>query len=112
MNALLFRLTQLVWFAFSLLELLLLFRFLLRLLGANPESGFVDFVYDLSAPFAGPFEGMVNVWEFAGGVIEWSTLIAILVYWIAAWIVVKLVLLARPVSKMEAERGLQEEEKV
>ncbi len=42
---------NLIYFVFGALELVLLFRFVLRLMGANPASGFVSFVYGLSRPF-------------------------------------------------------------
>ena len=60
---------------------LLALRFVLVLLGANAANGFVDFIYSLSYPLVAPFFGIFNYQEnFAGARIEWSTLLAIVVY--------------------------------
>src|SRR5665811_2517997 len=50
----------LVYFVFGILDILLAFRFVFKLLGANPSTGFVDFIYNLSAIFVAPFAGIFN----------------------------------------------------
>jgi hypothetical protein len=50
--------SNILYILFGLLEILLAFRFVLLLLGANRDSGFVSFVYALSAPFVAPFYGI------------------------------------------------------
>ncbi|HEY1064440.1 MAG TPA: hypothetical protein VGE30_04085 [Candidatus Saccharimonadales bacterium] len=40
------------------IELLVGFRFLFRLLGANPNNAIVEWVYDWSGPFVAPFAGI------------------------------------------------------
>jgi hypothetical protein len=52
--------TQIVWYALSLLELLLVFRFSLKLLAANQSAGFTDFIYGITNIFVAPFN---NVFE-------------------------------------------------
>ena len=47
--------TQVVWYIVGVLEILLAFRFFLKLLGANPSAGFTDFIYDVTYVFASPF---------------------------------------------------------
>jgi uncharacterized protein YggT (Ycf19 family) len=98
-----FRTYQVVWYILGLIEVLLAFRFFLRLVGANPGSGFVDLIYTISAPFAVPFRGIVPVSQGESAVVEWSTLIAMLVYLVVAWGIVKLFQLVKPVGPEEVE---------
>ena len=85
----------LVYFVFGMLDVLLAFRFVLRLLGANPSSGFVDFVYNLSEIFISPFVGIFNQSLAKGAVIssvfEPATIIALIVYAFVAWGIVTLI---------------------
>jgi hypothetical protein len=74
---------QLLWFACGVLELFLAARVGLRLVGANPEAGFVRFVYAVTQPLAGPFLGMVpNAAGARGATLEVPTLIAMVVYFV------------------------------
>ena len=85
----------LVYFIFGLLEILLAFRFVFKLLGANPSTGFVDFIYNLSAIFVAPFAGIFNT-SLANGdvttsIFEPATLVALVVYAVLAWGIVALI---------------------
>lgn len=84
-----------VYFLFGLLDILLAFRLVLRLLGANPISSFVSFIYSLSAAFIWPFQGIFQNAVSKGvettAVFEPETLIAIIVYAIVAWGIVQLI---------------------
>jgi len=106
----LYRGTQIVWYIFYVVETLLLFRFLLRLIGANPDAAFTQLIYALSYPFAGPFLYVVRSTQVSGSVFEWTTLIAMLVYWVLAWGIVRLLVMGKPVSHVEAESKLQEQD--
>lgn len=106
----LYRGTQIVWYIFSVIEALLLFRFLLKLLGANPAAGFTDLIYTLSYPFAAPFLLVVRSTQVSGSVFEWTTLLAMLVYWVLAWGIVRLFVMGKPVSNVEANVKLQEQD--
>jgi uncharacterized membrane protein len=85
----------LVYFIFGLLEILLAFRFVFKLLGANPLTGFVDFIYTLSAVFVAPFAGIFNTSLAKGDVttsiFEPATLVALIVYAVLAWGIVALI---------------------
>ncbi len=62
-------------------ELFLGLRVLLRLFGANPENGFVQFIYDSSSVLLEPFRGIFPAKEIANvGVVDFSALFAMLVY--------------------------------
>jgi hypothetical protein len=106
----LYRGTQIVWYLVGLVEALLLFRFLLRLLAANPRAGFTDFIYSLSYPFVLPFSTVFPQSRVEGSVFEWTTLLAMLVYWLIGWGIVKLFLMGRTVSTPEAASKLDQEE--
>lgn len=106
----LYRGTQIVWYIFYTIETLLLFRFILRLIGANPAAGFTDLIYTLSYPFVAPFLYVVNSLAVANNIIEWSTLIAMLVYWVLAWGIIRLILINKPVSQLEAENKLRKQD--
>ncbi|HVS79628.1 MAG TPA: YggT family protein [Candidatus Paceibacterota bacterium] len=102
----LYRGTQVVWYIFSVVETILLFRFILKLIGANTGAAFTQFVYAISYPFAAPFLYVVGSPRVFGSTIEWSTLIAMLVYWVIAWGIVRLIVMGKPVSTEEAHRKL------
>jgi len=86
------RIVNIISYLFGALELLLAVRVLLYLISANLENGFGRFVDDLSWPFAALFASLVEnpTWGTAG-VLEITTLIAMLVYAIVAWMVARLV---------------------
>ncbi len=65
------------------LEGLLGMRFLLLAFGANPTSGFVGFIDDVSWPFVRPFTNIFNNRTWDQGVLEISTLVAMGVYFLA-----------------------------
>ena len=85
----------LIYFFFGALEILLTFRLVLKLMGASMASGFVGLIYGLSGIFILPFEGIFRRGTTQGiettAVLEPSTLVAIIVYAILAWGIVKLV---------------------
>jgi hypothetical protein len=92
--------TAIVYFLLGLLEVVLGLRWLFRLLGANPDNNFINFLYSVSHPFVAPFNGIFNDQALGhqGGVFEFSTLIAMLVYALIAWGIVALLnLFLRPV---------------
>ena len=64
------------------LEGLLGIRFLLLAFGANPNSGFVGFIKDVSWPFVRPFANVFNNRTWDDGVVEVSTLVAMGFYFL------------------------------
>jgi hypothetical protein len=85
----------LVYFFFGALEILLAFRLVLKLTGASFSSAFVGFIYGLTGLFIVPFQGIFHQGYAPGvettSVLEPSTLVAIIVYAVIAWGIVKLV---------------------
>ena len=60
----------------TVIEGLLGMRFLLHAFGANPNSGFVGFIDDVSWAFARPFADVFSSRSWSEGIIEVSTLVA------------------------------------
>ena len=85
------RVQGLIYLLFGILEGLLAIRFVLPLLGANSAAGFSQFIYSITAPFLAPFQGLFGAARFEGGVFEVNPLVAILVYALIAWVLVKAV---------------------
>lgn len=106
----LYRGTQVVWYLLGLIEVILAFRFILKLLAANPTAGFSSFIYSISYPFAAPFLNVFRAVKVEGSVFEWTTLLAMLVYWLIAWGIVKLFFMGKSVSTPEAAAKLDKEE--
>lgn len=76
------RVNTLLFAALLTLEGLLAARFALAAFGANPTSGFVDFIYDVSYPFVRPFQNAFADRTWDEGIIEVSTLLAMGVYFV------------------------------
>lgn len=83
--------TKVVWFVFGVIEVLIAIRFVLMLLGANAEAGFVRMIYAVSGIFMAPFIAIFPTQEVSGAVFEWSALVAIAVYALIAWGIVALI---------------------
>ena len=98
----LYRGTQIVWYILGLIEILLAFRFVLKLLGANAGAGFTSFIYGVTHIFAAPFISVFRISYAQGSIFEWTTLLAMLVYLIIAWGIIKLFLMGKTVSTPEA----------
>jgi uncharacterized protein YggT (Ycf19 family) len=86
------RITQFVWLIAGVLNALLGVRVILKLINANPAAGFAQFITNATAPFLAPFTGlMTNITASNGSVLEITTLIAMLVYALLAWGIVRLI---------------------
>ena len=85
----------LIYFFFGALAILLAFRLVLKLTGASMSSAFVGLIYGLTGIFILPFEGIFRRGYTQGiettSVLEPSTLVAIIVYAVLAWGIVKLI---------------------
>lgn len=68
-------------FIIGLIELLLMFRFVLRLLAANPRADFVAWIYSTTEPLLRPFAFAFPTPAVGGGfVLEFTTLFALFAY--------------------------------
>ena len=108
----LYRGTQIVWYVLGVIEILLAFRFVLKLLGANPAAGFTSFIYGLSKVFAAPFLNVFRITNVSGSIFEWTTILSMVVYWMVALGIIRIFLMSRTVSTPEAAAKLNKEESV
>jgi len=83
----------LIRISIGVIEFLLGVRFILRLLGANAiESSFVSWVYRNSHAFVQPFSGIIPNLSFGDRfVLEFTTIIALAIYAIAAYVLGELI---------------------
>jgi len=88
---------RVIWYIAGVLLVLLAFRFVLALLGANPSNGFANFIYTVSHPFVAPFFSLFG-YNLRYGVsrFEIYTLVAMAVYAVIAWGLARLVTIGRP----------------
>ena len=99
-----FRSYQAIWYLLGFIEILLAFRIILKFLGANQFSGFVNFIYALSAPFALPFVGIFKTSVSLDLVFEWSSLIAMAVYGVVAYGIIALFQFVKPTNPEEVDQ--------
>jgi len=89
------KLRRIVYYILGVLEVLFAFRLILKLLGANPVSGFVSFIYTISGVFVNPFSGIfttvVSNGDKTTSYLEPATIIAMIVYALIAYGVIRLI---------------------
>jgi uncharacterized protein YggT (Ycf19 family) len=85
------RVTQLIYWVFVLIEGLIAIRLILKALGANPTAGFAQFIYGITAPLVAPFMGLFGNPAYQNNVLELSSIVALVVYALVAWLLGKLV---------------------
>lgn len=85
------RATNFIWLLFGILEGWIGIRILLKLIGANPGNPFAGLVYSTTEPFLVFFKGLTVNPAYNNVVLELHSLIAIMVYALANWAIVRLV---------------------
>ena len=93
--------SRVIMFVFGVIEVFIGIRFVLMLLGANAEAGFVKMVYGVSGVFMAPFITIFNTQKVEGAVFEWSALVAIAVYALVAWGLTALIRAVSPRSQAQ-----------
>lgn len=92
------RVNQVIWYVLGLIEVLLAFRFIMKMLGASQTSSFSNLVYGITAHLSLPFSGILGIFTFGNSILEWSTVIAGIVYLCAAWGLTYLLKIIYPIS--------------
>jgi hypothetical protein len=87
----LFQINRIVWAILTLLEVFLGLRFVLKLIAANPDSGFAAFIYGITNPFLSPFAALVGTPTAGAMVLEVTTLIAMVIYALIFWGIVSVI---------------------
>lgn len=92
------RIVQLITYMFTVIEILIALRFVLRLLGGNAANPFVAFIYTFSYPFVFPFLSVFRAPRITTGVsvFEIGSLFAILIYLMLNYLIVKLIRILSP----------------
>jgi hypothetical protein len=98
------KLRKIIYYILGVLEALFAFRLIFKLLGANPESTFVSLIYTISGVFLAPFNVIFSPAVTKGietqSVLEPATIIAMIVYALIAYGIVRLIkILATPKNK-------------
>ncbi len=106
----LYRASQVVWYILGLIEILLAFRFVLRMFCANAAAMFTSLIYAITAPMVYPFANVFRITRVEGATFEWMTLLAMAIYALIAWGIVKLLIIGKPVSTTEADVKLDRQE--
>jgi uncharacterized protein YggT (Ycf19 family) len=92
--------TRMTALVFTVIEVLLLVRFVGKLLGANAQQGFVSAIYGITEPFVAPFRGIFTQPE-GTQMFEIASLLSVLFFVLVAALVVALV---RAFTGKRAER--------
>jgi len=101
-----------VTYVFSVIEVLIAIRFVLKLLGANAQAGFVAMIYSVSGVFMAPFIAIFKTQQASGSVFELSALVAIAIYALIAWGIVVLVRVVSPRSQSHTVERVETDEDV
>jgi hypothetical protein len=86
-----FRTVQLIWLIVGVIDLLIALDFIFRAAAAN-NTGFAHYMYRIGGRLASPFDGIFNLTVVNGkSVLRWPDVLAVAIYTIAAYILVRLV---------------------
>lgn len=86
---------------------MLVFRFFLKLLGANPLAAFSSFVYGVTYIFMAPFINIFKISYPDGNTLNWAALLAMFVYWLVAAGALRFLTMSVAISTREADRRLK-----
>jgi hypothetical protein len=90
-------LAQILYTILLLIETIISFRFIFKLIRANEDNQLVNFIYEVSGIFIAPFQGIlqqnVTIGRF---VVDVDAVIALIVYMIVAYVVVEIMRIFSP----------------
>jgi hypothetical protein len=86
-----FKATQLIWLLLTLLEAVLALRVVFKLIGVNAANPFATLLYGFTHFFVAPFASLTGAPSAGGMVLEISTIIAMIVYFLIAWALERIV---------------------
>jgi hypothetical protein len=88
---------RVVVFVFGIIQALIVVRIVLLLIDANQDNGLVRFIYDLSAFFIGPFEGILktNAVQAGASVLDIAALVALVGWTILEFLIIAGIGIAR-----------------
>ncbi|MEO8395367.1 MAG: YggT family protein [Chloroflexota bacterium] len=84
------RISGIIWLLFGVLDALIILRVVLKFIAANPTNDFSNFIYSFTNIFLSPFNSLIASPVIGNGVFEISSLVALVVYTLLAWLIVRL----------------------
>jgi uncharacterized protein YggT (Ycf19 family) len=85
-------LSAITQFVFGLIEIMIVLRIMMKMLGASTVAPFVSWLYETTEPLLAPFSGVFPTPQVSGGfVLEISALVALVVYGLAGFLINTLV---------------------
>lgn len=85
------RVSQIIYLILGIVESLLIIRFVLKLLAANPDAAFTNAIYGLTDPIVTPFNGVFATPQTHSVVLDLAAVLAMIVYALVGWGLAKLV---------------------
>lgn len=95
---------KVIYTIFSIIEGFLVFRILFLLFGANRDNLISKFIYGISNPLVAPFEGLFASLRYGRFVISLNTIIALVFYSIAGFIIIEILNSIVVKTKKRAEK--------
>ncbi len=85
------RANQIIYLILGIVESLLIIRFVLKLLAANPDAAFTNAIYGLTDPMVTPFNGVFSTPQTHNVVLDLAAVLAMIVYALVGWGIAKLI---------------------
>lgn len=86
-----FKATQIIWLLLGLLEAVIALRVVFKLIGVNAANPFAALLYKVTDLLVAPFASLTGAPASGGMVLEISSLIAMLIYFLIAWALERIV---------------------
>jgi hypothetical protein len=86
-----FKVTQLIWLLLGILEAGIALRVLFKLIAVNAANPFAALLYKVTGLFVAPFASLIGAPASGGMVLEISSIIAMIVYFLIAWALERIV---------------------
>ena len=97
------KVTQIVQLVVGVIEAVIALRVVLKLIAANPQNEFAHLVYGISGFFVDPFITLTGSLSSGGFVLEIPSLIAMAVYALIGWAIVKIVYILLAPSRSRSD---------
>jgi YggT family protein len=86
-----FKATQVIWLLLGLLDAAIALRVLFKLIAVNAANPFASLLYKVTDLFVAPFASLIGAPAAGGMVLEISSIIAMIVYFLIAWALERIV---------------------
>jgi uncharacterized protein YggT (Ycf19 family) len=83
--------TQIIWLLLGLLEAVIALRVVFKLVGVNAANPFATLLYKVTDLLVAPFASLVGAPASGGMVLEVSSIIAMIIYFLVAWALERIV---------------------